>query len=206
MMQTSFAEIHPSFPKIGESMTEAEFAAYVGRDQSTISRWLSDGVLTRGADAPTWLRELIDHLAGQAAGRRGNGPLDLVQERARLAREQADKTNFELRRLRGEFMSLPLVCEAITICNSLVKRQLLNLAHELKSLLPEIEAKRVAILDDQIRATLSTLGQLRLPAEFLGRLEAWQVEGKEIPSHEKRTAPKKQGSRSNKIRDRTGAA
>src|SRR3990170_4659147 len=145
MMQTSFAEIHPSFPKIGESMTEAEFAAYVGRDQSTISRWLSDGVLTRGADAPTWLRELIDHLAGQAAGRRGNGPLDLVQERARLAREQADKTNFELRRLRGEFAPLPLVCEAITTCNSLVKRQLLNLAHELKSLLPEIEPKRVSI-------------------------------------------------------------
>ncbi|MDZ4346291.1 MAG: hypothetical protein U1E51_28085, partial [Candidatus Binatia bacterium] len=132
--------------------------------------------------------------------------LNLYQEKSLLARQQTEKIAFELRRQREEFIPLPLACEALTTCNVLIKGQLLNLAHKLKSLLPEIEPKRVTILDEQIRATLSNLGQLRLPAEFLERLRAWQVEGKEIPGHEKTTAPQKRNGISEGTRDKREAA
>src|SRR5687768_8072327 len=77
--------------------------------QQRISQFQRRGTIDRGENLISATRKIIAHLGEIAAGRRGSGPLDLVQERARLAAEMADKTNFELRKARGEFVPGSLV-------------------------------------------------------------------------------------------------
>lgn len=73
------------------TITQAQFADLVGVSQQAISNLIARGVLTAGDTCGQWLRDYCENLREQAAGRASSGDLDLVQERARLAKEQADK-------------------------------------------------------------------------------------------------------------------
>ena len=114
MNQTKFSDLDSNFPSLPARMTEVEFAKLVGVNQSVVSRLLSRGTLTRGAGWRTWVQELHRHNAETAAGRRGEGKLDLVQERARLAKVQSDRTEFELKKSRREFLPKNLVIHFMT--------------------------------------------------------------------------------------------
>ena len=72
-------------------MTQGQFAELVGVTQQAISDLVNRGTLRRGDTAGAWLISYCANLREQAAGRASTGDLDLVQERARLAKEQADK-------------------------------------------------------------------------------------------------------------------
>jgi len=67
----------------------------VGVSQQAVSALVTRRVLLPGASGGVWLRAYCENLREQAAGRRSEGNLDLVQERARLAREQADRVAME---------------------------------------------------------------------------------------------------------------
>ena len=69
--------------------TQEQFGELVGVSQPVVSELLSRGVLQAGQPAATWLRAYTKHLREQAAGRGADG--ELARERARLAREQADR-------------------------------------------------------------------------------------------------------------------
>jgi phage terminase Nu1 subunit (DNA packaging protein) len=188
LAQTSFHDLSVDFPKPGEFLSETDFAHAIGAEQPTISKLLKEGVLTRGADARQWLKQLYVYYSESSAGRRGNGPLDLVQERARLAREQADKTNFELRRLRGEFVPCRMIVEAMSDVHGRVRVRLLQLPHTFKSTFREIPSRQIVALDNLIRDLLTELSRLRLTPEIAKRLDAWQESGQEIYSDEKNEA------------------
>jgi phage terminase Nu1 subunit (DNA packaging protein) len=73
-------------------MNQKEFGDLVGVSQPTVSNLVSRGIL-KGNTPREWIREYCEHLREMAAGRAASGSdgdLDLVRERARLAREQAD--------------------------------------------------------------------------------------------------------------------
>jgi phage terminase Nu1 subunit (DNA packaging protein) len=74
---------------LSQSMTQEQFGDLVGVSQPVVSELLSRGVLQAGQPAATWLRAYTKHLREQAAGRGADG--ELARERARLAREQADR-------------------------------------------------------------------------------------------------------------------
>jgi phage terminase Nu1 subunit (DNA packaging protein) len=82
--------------------TQAEFGSLIGVSQQAVSDLISRGVLATGANLIDWLQAYCSHLREQAAGRASSGDLDLVQERARLAKEQADKVAMINARLRRE--------------------------------------------------------------------------------------------------------
>lgn len=82
--------------------TQAEFGVLVGISQPAVSDLLARGVIAPGANLIDWLRAYCAHLREQAAGRASSGDLDLVQERARLAKEQADKVAMLNERMRKE--------------------------------------------------------------------------------------------------------
>lgn len=70
-------------------VSQEEFGGLVGISQQKVSQLVNDGVLMRGATALQWLQAYCDRLREVAAGRGSEGGgLDLVQERAALAREQ----------------------------------------------------------------------------------------------------------------------
>lgn len=76
---------------LGVKMTQAAFGQAVGISQAAVSQLVSRGVLTPEAVGSVWLVEYCSHLREQAAGRAAEGGLDLATERARVAKEQADK-------------------------------------------------------------------------------------------------------------------
>ncbi|OJZ21174.1 MAG: hypothetical protein BGP21_10720 [Thiobacillus sp. 65-29] len=71
--------------------SQQEFGELIGVTQQTVSDLIARGVLKDGDAAGVWLLDYCAHVREIAAGRATNGDLDLATERARLAREQADK-------------------------------------------------------------------------------------------------------------------
>lgn len=81
---------------------QVEFGELVGVSQPAVSDLLARGVLTEGESGGVWLKQYCRHLREIAAGRATNGDLDLATERARLAKEQADKIAMHNAVTRGE--------------------------------------------------------------------------------------------------------
>jgi phage terminase Nu1 subunit (DNA packaging protein) len=67
------------------------------------------GVIPDDAPVGVQLAALFGHLREQAAGRASAGELDLVSERARLAKEQADRVAMENARMRRELAPVALL-------------------------------------------------------------------------------------------------
>lgn len=82
--------------------TQTEFAALVGISQPAVSGLLARGIIREGGTIGQWAEAYCDHLREQAAGRAAAGDLDLAAERARLAKEQADKIAMHNAVTRGE--------------------------------------------------------------------------------------------------------
>lgn len=76
---------------LGSPMTQESFGALVGVSQQAVSDLIAREVLARDDTAAAWLLAYCAHLREQAAGRAANGDMQLAAERARLAREQADR-------------------------------------------------------------------------------------------------------------------
>jgi phage terminase Nu1 subunit (DNA packaging protein) len=74
---------------LSHPVTQEQFGDLVGVSQPVVSDLLTRGILLAGQPAATWLRAYTKHLREQAAGRGADG--ELARERARLAREQADR-------------------------------------------------------------------------------------------------------------------
>ena len=74
---------------LSSAVTQEQFGDLVGVSQPVVSDLLARGILLAGQPAATWLRAYTKHLREQAAGRGADG--ELARERARLAREQADR-------------------------------------------------------------------------------------------------------------------
>ncbi len=85
-----------------KKLKQAEFGELVGISQPAVSDLLARGVLIEGEAGGAWLKQYCRHLREIAAGRAANGDLDLATERARLAKEQADKVAMQNATQRGE--------------------------------------------------------------------------------------------------------
>jgi len=92
---------------------QAEFGALVGVSQPAVSDMLARGVLSTGANGGVWLLEYCRHLREMAAGRAASGDLDLATERARLAKEQADKVAMQNAISRNELAPVYLLEEVL---------------------------------------------------------------------------------------------
>ena len=87
----------------------------VGVSEARISQLMADGVMARGETAHQWLLAYCDRLRDQAAGRAGSeaGGLDLVQERAALAREQRISQELKNQISRGEYAPVGLLADVL---------------------------------------------------------------------------------------------
>lgn len=95
-------------------VTQKVFGEIVGISQPAVSDLIKRGVLTDGDNVKNWLVSYCSHLREQAAGRAGSdGSLDLVSERARLAKEQADKVAFQNAITRNQLAPVELLEEVL---------------------------------------------------------------------------------------------
>lgn len=121
--------------------TQATVAAVVGVTQQNISALVVDGKLPAGGSLGDLVQAYCQRLRDQAAGRLGAelGGLDLVQERAALAREQ--RINIEIKNAvaRGEYAPITLLAEVLATASQAVSERFEQLPGALRKACPEMQ-------------------------------------------------------------------
>lgn len=111
--------------------TVSEVAKHIGVSSKYVNDLINDGVIERQGrgqyDLDVCREAYIAKLREVAAGRAANGELDLGEERARLAKEQADAKEMENAVERGELVYIKDVSSTIEKQLSKVKTKLLGI-------------------------------------------------------------------------------
>lgn len=138
-------------PLLDQQVTQAEFAEMVGLSEARVSQLLSEGVMRRGESAHRWLLAYCERLRDQAAGRASGelGGLDLVQERAALAREQRIAQELKNAVSRGEYAPIGLLADVLGMASSAVVARFDQLEGQLRKACPDI--------DEDVMATVMTV-------------------------------------------------
>lgn len=155
-------------------VTQAEFAQMVGLSESAVSQMVSGGVIDKGATVHTWLRAYCRRLREQAAGRMSDGEgLDLVQERAGLARSQREAQDMKNAVARGDYAPIGLLADVLGAASSAVVDRFDQLDSTLRKACPDLpEPARLAVhqviasaRNEWIRSTASLVEAQLLAAD-----------------------------------------
>ncbi|WP_240183929.1 hypothetical protein [Comamonas kerstersii] len=112
-----------------------------------MSTLISEGVLTKGDNAHGWLLGYCERLRDMAAGRASVGGLDLVQERAALARSQREAQELKNAVARGEFAPIGLLADVLGQAASAVVDRMDQVEGDLRKACPDLpEDARVVVL------------------------------------------------------------
>lgn len=134
-------------PYLDAPISQAEFAQIVGISEARVSTLISEGVLVKGDSAHGWLLGYCDRLRDMAAGRHSAGGLDLVQERAALARSQREAQELKNAVARGEFAPIGLLADVLGEASSAVVDRMDQIEGQLRKACPDLpEDARQVIL------------------------------------------------------------
>lgn len=135
-------------PVLDQVISQSEFAQIVGVSEARVSQMVSEGVIARGDNAAAWLVAYCERLRDQAAGRLGETyGLDLVQERAALAREQREGQAIKNAVARREFAPVGLLADVLGQASSAVVDRFDQLEGTLRKACPDLpdEAKTAVL-------------------------------------------------------------
>ena len=134
-------------PYLDAPISQAEFAQIVGISEARVSTLISEGVLVKGDNAHGWLLGYCERLRDMAAGRASVGGLDLVQERAALARSQREAQELKNAVARGEFAPIGLLADVLGQAASAVVDRMDQVEGDLRKACPDLpEDARVVVL------------------------------------------------------------
>ena len=100
--------------------TQQGFGDVIGVGQSAVSEMLSRGTLRPDGTMKEWLDDYCSHLREVAAGRVGAGDLNLVTERAGLAKAQRERIEMQNAVTRRELAPVILIEEVLAKAGSRV--------------------------------------------------------------------------------------
>lgn len=127
-------------------MTQADFGLLIGVTQQAVSDLHQRGILSRDGSGLDWLQNYCAHMREIAAGR----SLDLAQERARLAREQADKVAMQNAITRREHAPVEVLELVIGSVGRQVSERLEALIPMLKKRCPHLTVEDLEIIQGEI--------------------------------------------------------
>ena len=130
--------------ELSTPITQAAFGDLVGISQQAVSDLARRKILMEGASASEWLLAYCDHLREVAAGRGGSNALELAAERARLAKEQADKLAMANAVTRGELAPVTLLEQVIVRSGARMGRLLETIPGLLRRRQPNLTADDIA--------------------------------------------------------------
>ena len=137
---------------LDDVIPQAVFAGLVGVSEGRVSQLASEGLLPDGGSMRQWLLAYCGRLREQAAGRYTEGPLDLSQERAALAREQRLGLEIKNLALRGQYASISLLAQVLASASQAVAERFDHLPGMLKKTCPQLsDAER-----DQVVAIIAS--------------------------------------------------
>lgn len=155
---------------LDKPITQTSFGKLIGVSQQAVSDMVSRGVVERGESAHTWLLKVFANLREVSAGRQGDGELDLVAERARLASEQADKVAMQNAVTRRELAPVHLIEDVLVRAGAKVAGILDAIPGAVHRRVPKLKATDVDLIAREIAkarnvAASVTLGDLNVLIE-----------------------------------------
>jgi len=133
------------------AVTQKVFGEIVGISQPAVSDLIKRGILTDGDIASNWLVAYCSHLREQAAGRAGSdGSLDLVSERARLAKEQADKVAFQNAITRNQLAPVDLLEEVLAKAAARINGVFDAIPGMIKRRVPSLSSEDIDLISGEI--------------------------------------------------------
>ncbi len=143
-------------------ITQAQFGELVGISQPAVSDLLSRGVMTEGQPCGVWLKQYCGNLREVAAGRLASGDLDLATERARLAREQADKIAMQNAQTRRELAPVVMMTEVLAKAGARVAGILDAIPGQVRRRLPQLPAAEIENITREIAKARNLCAAIRL--------------------------------------------
>lgn len=154
---------------------QSELAELIGVSEGRVSQIMSDGIVERGQPLLFQLRQYCAWLREVAAGRQSEelGGLDLVQERAALAREQRHGIEIKNSVARGEYAPIGLLSEVLASASQSVVERFDQLPAALRKTCPDLpEAARDQVMglianarNEWVRATSDLVIKTLAPAD-----------------------------------------
>ncbi|AWV21725.1 Phage Terminase Small Subunit [Roseomonas mucosa] len=162
--------------------TDAELAAHLDISDRLVRELRKKGVFPEvprgGNDLDGCRTAYIRHLRERAAGRQGDadaGDLDLVQERARLAKEQADATAMRNAQARGEMVPITAVTVAVVGAIELAKSRLLRVP----AIVAKADGKLKLRIQTAVEDALDSLATVRVEDIAAGGTSADEPDGEQ---------------------------
>lgn len=143
-------------------MTTREIKALLGLGDAALADLAARGVLRKAGRNdwdPVSVRGYVEGLREEAAGRRGRGRLSLVDERAKLAKVQAERGRLELARAAGGLLDAEVVRREVFALLRTVRDRLLEVPARIAAdVAAESDVVRAEkLIDAEIRAVETTL-------------------------------------------------
>lgn len=141
---------------LSQQALQGVFGAMIDVSQPRVAQLVGDGILPAGGTYGEWLHAYTNRLREQAAGRASGeiGGLDLVQERAALAREQ--RVGYEIKNAvaRGDYAPIAALASVLATASQAVVDRFDMLPGRIKKVCPD--------LPDTVRTQIdSTIAEAR---------------------------------------------
>ena len=137
-------------------------APLIGVSDRKVRDLVEKEILTRGGTLGAWLLEYCAHIREQAAGRAGHNESGLTTERARLAKEQADRLEMQNRVARRELAPVSLIEEVLAKAASQVAGIFDGIPGGVRRRSPEIPLDTLAWIEEEIMRARNRVAALRL--------------------------------------------
>lgn len=173
---------------------QSEVAAHLDVSRQTVAKLCATGVLTKAPgrsdyDLDECRFAYIRNLREQAAGRAGAGgsKLNLADERARQAYEQANAIALKNAEQRKELLPRTVVLDAVQSANSRVRSKLLAMPSRIAPLVSglkstsAVEAKLTEVIYEALSELASTAIEEPEDAEDTSSPDARELDGPEPP-------------------------
>lgn len=140
------ADLQATLAALAKPGTQKDFAALVGISQAAASQWASAGLLVPGETLGAWLLAYCERLRQQARQRLGDGTLDLVQERAALARAQ--RIGYEMRneQAQADYAPAELLREVLAVASAGMAASIDQLPDRLAAAAPDLPPAAWAVV------------------------------------------------------------
>ena len=149
-------------PDLTSPVTQVQFGDLVGISQQAVSDLVRRRILVDGASADEWLLAYCDHLRGIAAGRGGEASLELSAERARLAKEQADKIAMQNAVTRGELAPAYLLEQVLARVGAKAGRLLETIPGMMRRRHPQMTMEDIAAVAEVVAKARNLVAKISL--------------------------------------------
>lgn len=160
------------------AITQQQFGELIGVSQQAVSDLARRGVLAEGETAAEWLLAYCDHLREVAAGRGGEDGINLVKERALLAREQRIAKAMQNAERRGELAPVAVLEQVLASTGAKIGKILATIKGEIRRRFPQLTSSDLAAVDAIVGKAMAQAAGLSLAA-LQAEEEAERGEGAE---------------------------